>query len=121
KRQLERLYRRSRGDKSRAKLRSLLDVDEFTCLALQEHMPSRDIALVAHNETVGLALPGEQCEIEAVADRGPFDRIGCGDPRGKFPHRDQHDAAVRMIELHALSRVGSEAPQDAFLAPGECR
>jgi hypothetical protein len=99
----------------------LLDVDEFTSLALPERMPSRDVALVPHDQTVGLALPGEQCEIEAIADRGPLDRIGRGYPRGKFWHRDQHDAAVRMVEHHTLSRVGSEAPQDAFLAPGECR
>jgi len=65
-------------------LRCLLDVDEFASLALPERVPSRDIALVAHDQTIGLALPGEQREIEAVADRSPFDRIGCGDPRGKF-------------------------------------
>jgi hypothetical protein len=60
----------------------LLDIDEFACLALPERVPSRSVALVAHDQTVGLALPGEQCEIMAVADRGSFDRIGCRDPCG---------------------------------------
>ncbi len=77
---------------------------------LPERMPSRDIALVTHSQTVGLALSGEQREIEAIADRSPFDRIGCGDPRGESRHRDKHDAALRMIELHTLSWVRSEAP-----------
>lgn len=72
-------------------------------MLLPERMPSRDVAFVAHHQTVGLALTGEQREIEAVADRGPFDRISCGNPRGKIPHRDQHDAAFRMIKLDAFT------------------
>lgn len=92
--QLKHLYPCARSVSPCAKLWLVLDVDEFASLALPERVPSLDVALVAHSQTIGLELPGEQREIEAVSDRGPFNRIGCGDPRGKFRHRDQHDAAA---------------------------
>ncbi len=118
--QLERLHPSARRIEPYSELWCLLNVDEFAGFALPERMPSFDVAFIAHDQAICLALPGEQCEIETIADRIAFDCIRCGNPGGKFRHRDEHDAAVRMIEFHAFPRVGAEPPQDTFLTPGEC-
>ena len=57
------------------------DVDEFASLPLRLNACRPATSLSSRMiRRSGPALPGEQREIKAVADRGPFDRIGYRDP-----------------------------------------